>query len=269
MVSFLVLTDRYGIVEEILWSQPISLIGQPQISIYDIFSLEQYALLQVAFKKTLISDKMHDCDQRFRLRNFDIYVRCCMVAYNEQILVLCAQIDEKQEENPNSVHLEIINRMMWQCIYLLAHKSELKQTNSINQFDQIQKLNNELVNTHRSLQKANAQLNRLNQELNNRLVKDALTGLVSRYQYRSEIERLIGSDPLALGVFVFIDIDNFKGINDTYGHAVGDTYLIEFSNRLRKLSLLGSMIFMRIAGDEFGVYIHGLKAVDEAYLENF
>ncbi len=269
MVSFLVKTDRYGIVEEILWSQPISLISRSQISIYDIFSLEQHDLLKTAFKKALLSDKMHYCDQKFHLRNFDTCVRCCMVAYNEQVLVLSAEIDDEQGERGNSAPFEIINRMMWQCMRLMENKTEHKHSDSINQFDQIQKLNNELVNTHRKLQKANAQLNSLNQELNNRLVKDVLTGLVSRYQYRSEIELLIGTDPLALGVFVFIDIDHFKKVNDTYGHSVGDAFLVGFSDRLRKLSIFGSMIFMRISGDEFGVYVHGLDIVDNIYLETF
>ena len=269
MVSFLVQTSRYGIVDEILWSQPISLIGQTQISIIDVFSLDQHESLQKAFKEVLLSEHIHYCDQRFRLRIPDVSVCCCLIAHNEQVLMLCAEIPQGPSEDSQMAQLEIINRMMWQCMYLLIRKHEKKHSNSINQFDQIQKLNNELVNTHRSLQKANAQLNRLNQDLNNRLVKDALTGLVSRYQYRSEIERLIATNPQALGVFVFIDIDNFKGVNDVYGHAAGDAYLIGFSDRLRRLSMLGSVILMRISGDEFGVYVHGLDVVDGALLESF
>ncbi len=269
MVSFLVQTDQYCIVGEILWSKPISLIGKTQISIYDVFLPGQYESLQKAFKEVLLSEHMHYCRQRFCLRNPDVSARCCLVAHKEQVLMLCMEIAEEPSEGAQLAQLEIINRMMWQCMYLLMHKHEQKHSSSIDQFDQIQKLNNELVNTHRRLQKANAQLNRLNQELNNRLVKDALTGLVSRYQYRSEIERLIGTNPLALGVFIFIDIDNFKRVNDTYGHAIGDSYLIGFSNRLKKLSMLGSMIFMRISGDEFGVYVHGLKAIDDVFFEDF
>lgn len=91
------------------------------------------------------------------------------------------------------------------------------------QFGKIQTLNNELINTRRLLEKANAQLNTLNETLNNRLVKDALTGLVSRYQYRAEMEFFIAKNPGKPGVFTFMDItlDNFKGVNDNYGHGAG------------------------------------------------
>ncbi|MFA6783922.1 MAG: diguanylate cyclase, partial [Sphaerochaeta sp.] len=126
-----------------------------------------------------------------------------------------------------------------------------------NNFEQIQLLNNELVNAQRKLQKANIQLKHLNEELNNRLVKDPLTSLVRCYQYRSEIDRTISLQPKMLGLFAFIDIDDFKHINDTLGHAAGDQYLMEFARRLQSLDFGMATICMRIAGDEFGLYLHG------------
>lgn len=130
------------------------------------------------------------------------------------------------------------------------------------QFEKIQKLNSDLVNTQRQLKKANATLNRLNRDLNNRLVRDALTGLVSRYQYRQEIELAISRDPEKQGIFAFLDLDDFKRINDTYGHADGDLFLKEFADRLGRLPF-DSLICMRIAGDEFGLYIHGYDTVEK------
>jgi PleD family two-component response regulator len=112
------------------------------------------------------------------------------------------------------------------------------------QFVKIQKLNSDLVNTQRQLKKANSALNRLNQDLNNRLVRDALTGLVSRYQYRQEIELAISRAPEKRGIFTFVDLDDFKRINDTYGHAAGDRYLKEFADRLGRLPF-DSLICMR------------------------
>jgi diguanylate cyclase (GGDEF)-like protein len=76
-------------------------------------------------------------------------------------------------------------------------------------------------------------------------------------------------DPKALGLFAFIDIDSFKSINDTYGHAIGDAFLVGFANRLKKIDMQPPTIHMRIAGDEFGLYIHGLQTVDEHYLARF
>ena len=135
------------------------------------------------------------------------------------------------------------------------------------QFEKIQKLNNDLVNTQRQLKKTNALLNRVNEDLNNRLVKDALTGLVSRYQFRQEIELAIAKAPDKLGIFAYIDLDNFKRINDTYGHAAGDTYLKTFASRFAQLPFAES-IGIRIAGDEFGLYVHGYQTVTEEDIKN-
>ncbi|MPM44362.1 hypothetical protein SDC9_91040 [bioreactor metagenome] len=129
-----------------------------------------------------------------------------------------------------------------------------KETVQMN-FEQIQMLNNRLVNTERILQRERSKLQVVNKELNNRLVKDALTGLVSRYQYRAEIEHTIASAPKEKGIFVFIDIDDFKKVNDTHGHQIGDMYLIEFADRLQGIPLEGS-VKMRISGDEFGLFAH-------------
>ena len=109
----------------------------------------------------------------------------------------------------------------------------------------------------------------MNLDLNNRLVKDPLTGLVSRYQYRSEMQRVINANPQALGLFAFIDIDAFKHVNDTYGHAVGDEYLVAFAKRLASLTSEGRLIAMRIAGDEFGLYMHELASVDDEIYRKF
>ena len=129
------------------------------------------------------------------------------------------------------------------------------------QFERIQGLNNELLNTRRNLEKANARLNLLNAELNNRLVKDALTGLISRYQFREEMEWAISSKQ-GKGIFAFLDIDNFKAVNDTYGHQAGDDYLVEFARRMDNLAL-DNCLKIRIAGDEFGLFYYGLEKAEE------
>ena len=127
--------------------------------------------------------------------------------------------------------------------------------------ENMQRLNNELINKTRDIEKMNQRLNRLNALLNDRLIKDPLTGLVSRYQFRDEMVLAIQKNAQSHGIFCFIDIDDFKLINDTYGHQLGDEYLVKFSERLLKLPFDNTVI-MRIAGDEFGVFIYGLKTAD-------
>jgi diguanylate cyclase (GGDEF)-like protein/PAS domain S-box-containing protein len=83
---------------------------------------------------------------------------------------------------------------------------------------------------------------------------DFLTNILNR---RSLIQRLQEEFQRASRhnfkhAFLFIDLDNFKKINDTYGHSVGDMLIIEVSKRL-KSSLRKGDILARISGDEFGI----------------
>ena len=77
---------------------------------------------------------------------------------------------------------------------------------------------------------------------------DFLTGLPNRTKLYDDLSRIIDGNSVS-SLFIF-DIDNFKGINDTYGHNVGDEVLKEVGNRLLKAT---DNIFCsyRLAGDEF------------------
>lgn len=81
---------------------------------------------------------------------------------------------------------------------------------------------------------------------------DYLTGLPNRVFAVNDLkERLCNcSTDSCTGAVFFIDIDNFKVINDTFGHSYGDRVLVEVSNRLKSLSL-ASLTIARIGGDEF------------------
>ncbi|MBR0692242.1 bifunctional diguanylate cyclase/phosphodiesterase [Bradyrhizobium lablabi] len=80
---------------------------------------------------------------------------------------------------------------------------------------------------------------------------DELTGLPTRRVIEHRVNSLINHDD-AQGQFAlaFLDLDNFKHINDYYGHTIGDALLVEFSKRLG-LSLRETDILSRISGDEF------------------
>jgi len=151
------------------------------------------------------------------------------------------------------------------------HDNHDKQENKL-LFENIQKLNNDLVNKQRELSKLNHELNRLNNILNNRLVKDPLTKLVSRYQYRDEILMQIDQHKDTYGLFWFIDVDDFKSINDNYGHKTGDQVLIQIAKRLNTLPFEDT-VKMRIAGDEFGLYMANISSIKheeiEAYYQQF
>lgn len=206
------------------------------------------------------------CSKNLELRSPKRQISVCFLASEKSILVHGIDVMELGIESAMPALKKMIYNFM-KVLHMYDGKVITDNERIMRfQFEQIQKLNNDLLNTQRQLQKANAQLKRANEVLNNRLVKDALTGLVSRYQYREEIDMLIKTSPDKKGIFTFIDIDDLKRINDNYGHNVGDIYLKIFAKRLSMLNFENA-IFMRISGDEFGVYIHGYDEVNDDYIK--
>ena len=95
---------------------------------------------------------------------------------------------------------------------------------------------------------------------------DALTGIANRKQLLKRLheEYYRGIRHHFTHAFLFIDLDNFKAVNDTYGHAIGDALLIEVSKRLGA-SLRQEDFLARISGDEFAVMLLNLhEDEDEA-----
>ena len=105
---------------------------------------------------------------------------------------------------------------------------------------------------------------------------DPLTGLINRTFFKEQLQILMElatrhNKKLAL---VFIDLDNFKMINDSFGHEAGDELLIEVANRLKK-SVRKSDVIARIGGDEFVLILNDIvdrddvKKVLEKIKDNF
>jgi diguanylate cyclase (GGDEF)-like protein len=89
---------------------------------------------------------------------------------------------------------------------------------------------------------------------------DGLTGTLNRRSFETDVRRHIAdarSEGLD-GALMYLDFDGFKMVNDTMGHAQGDTVLREFGERARKL-LRTRDIFARLGGDEFAIWLHGVN----------
>lgn len=90
---------------------------------------------------------------------------------------------------------------------------------------------------------------------------DLLTALMNRHKLMEYINELRARNT-EFAVF-FIDLDNFKGINDTLGHSVGDSLLYKIAEVLREFASIYDFTVSRIGGDEFVIIREGINNEEE------
>lgn len=90
-------------------------------------------------------------------------------------------------------------------------------------------------------------------ELQSIAQKDSLTDLLNRRYLEGILEQAGEEDR---GYFLLLDLDNFKKVNDSFGHMVGDQVLVKFA-RVMKEEITDSDCVCRLGGDEFAVYLPG------------
>lgn len=99
------------------------------------------------------------------------------------------------------------------------------------------------------------------QALQEKAERDALTKLYNKNSARRQIEEYLLQRPEAeLAALLIIDVDNFKQVNDRYGHMFGDAALTEIADEIRKL-FRNADIISRIGGDEFMVFLKRIPDV--------
>ena len=92
---------------------------------------------------------------------------------------------------------------------------------------------------------------RTRREITHAAYHDFLTGLANRLLFKIWLNKSVSEGPVAV---VLVDVDNFKGINDAWGHSVGDTLLIKIAHGLRE-AIGSSDLICRFGGDEFAVIV--------------
>lgn len=93
-------------------------------------------------------------------------------------------------------------------------------------------------------------------------VTDSLTGLLNRHGFETAVQKYIGAHPHENCVGITFDIDDFKFINDMYGHATGDQALRQLAANM-KTAFLSHAFLARNGGDEFSIFLTGCTR-DEA-----
>lgn len=159
-------------------------------------------------------------------------------------------------------------------IELLARKNQLKDTELANRALQqtVTLLGTAVILMacvfmlllYRRVRQTNRKLKKANNELEFHSTRDPLTGLCNRRSFLDLMERRLSpgeggrreNDAEIPDGLMILDVDHFKHVNDTWGHAVGDAVLVEVAQRLKNAVRESDMV-LRWGGEEFLVYSPG------------
>jgi diguanylate cyclase (GGDEF)-like protein len=111
---------------------------------------------------------------------------------------------------------------------------------------------------------------RLHSDLVHRSEFDMLTDIQNRFSFEKHLDGLIDEARQTAGIFglIYIDLDDFKQVNDRYGHQVGDLYLQQIAERMKRQLRPGDLL-ARLGGDEFATLVpvvHNRADVEEIAL---
>ncbi|QOP43394.1 EAL domain-containing protein [Sulfurimonas sediminis] len=134
----------------------------------------------------------------------------------------------------------------------ITHEDFSKRIN-ISSHDELGKMSGMLNNSIATLQ-------RTFQELSLLVNNDRITNLPNRKSFYEVVEKYLSSERNHHSLFavMFIDVDNFKNINDTYGHTIGDKLLEIIAKRMKSCIRENDML-ARLGGDEFAIFLQDIK----------
>lgn len=161
-----------------------------------------------------------------------------------------------------STDIEIMKKMMImnsQQVNQIRDLQKRVQNQDFKVYEEISKLNSDLVNSKRLIEKQNAELNRYNALLSQMAREDSLTGCFNRRYFNEYVkEHYLVSLKDQTHSLSLIDFNAFKEVNDQLGHDAGDRLLIEFVSLTQKMLTQIGEIF-RIGGDEFVIIFNNTQ----------
>lgn len=118
--------------------------------------------------------------------------------------------------------------------------------------EEIQQLDDYNYSTSKNIKLLQRVMKDYAQETYNNYYRDALTNVWNRDYIKKYVDKYLSS-PLNRGIMFMLDLDNFKSVNDIYGHSAGDDIIIMLANTMK--DIIGDFgIISRIGGDEFVVF---------------
>ena len=122
--------------------------------------------------------------------------------------------------------------------------------------------------TSLELEEINQQLALANEKLKTAAIIDGLTGLYNRREIQAQIEDALANIKKERFCLIMLDIDNFKQVNDTYGHQEGDTVIVGLANILRneQTAYMQKVSSGRWGGEEFMMLLHDTDVSSASFI---
>lgn len=148
-----------------------------------------------------------------------------------------------------------------------ATPSETADKNSLSKIPLVSRLATFISVTSLELEDMNKQLELVNEKLKTAAIIDGLTGLYNRKEIQTQIERALMQEKGKFSL-IMLDIDNFKQVNDTYGHQEGDAVIVGLADILqnRRSGHTQNVSSGRWGGEEFMMLLYNTDASSAAYI---
>lgn len=172
---------------------------------------------------------------------------------------------EDSSKDEIGIVVQSYNRMVQRIEMLLYEirvsrdESDILLRQKVEAYDELEIINEELANLNNELTNSLEENRVQNAKINELIYKDMLTGLYNRFSVTNIIDKGITPGLLDFQAVIFIDVDNFKFINDTYGHDTGDLVIKATGNKLKAFES-EQITIGRFGGDEFLIFINMVKS---------
>ena len=190
-----------------------------------------------------------------------------------------AALERNEEVTETLLNYDVRGRPYWVEMNIIPLKNKFDEvthfaaiqrdvSKSKFQTEQLEKRNKDLkelkVNLENLVQERTFELQQAKSQLEKIAFFDPLTGIPNRRFFSDQVNKLVKGSVRRGGIIAFglFDVDNFKAVNDTYGHDVGDRVLVELANILTHILRIDD-VFCRFGGEEFAFAVI-LKEVDDA-----